>query len=310
MTKTFNLIFSIVLFFSLSLFQQANCAKKGKELVNFPGGRIALSNDGNQHDPDDIIALPLALALIDAAGLKDKVVHVEHSNHVCSNNPNLHRRMIESAYGTIVHFGYNQSVIFDYISQGTRATENFINEINKSTADDKLWVLAAGPMETVYRAIKGANPEKLKYVVLISHSTWNERHGDCGPDASRKWIDIQNEFSQYGLFFVSSCGGGKERCTDEQLNNPLFLADQNNSKEDLDFNTPIDKWHWLRDSKEPKLRWLFSRNPFNNKFDPSDAGMAYFLITGGPWNGGNKTAGWPEAKILLENPVKVKKGKK
>lgn len=267
--------------------------------VNFPGGRIALSNDGNQHDPDDIVALPMALAFLEAAGLKDRVVHVEHSNHVCNNNPNMNRRMIESAYGAILLFGYDPSVIFDYQSQGKAATSNFIEQINVSTADDPLWILAAGPMETVWRALNGAEKEKRKHVVVISHSGWNQNHGDCEGE-SHKWEDLQNDFAGDGVFFVSSCGGGKEPCTQEQLDNPLYLADQNNSNGDFDFNTPIEQWHWLRDSSDPKLQWLFSRNPFNNKFDPSDAGMAFFLITGGPWNGGCKTCGWREAKELLE----------
>lgn len=276
------------------------------QVINFPGGRIALSNDGNQHDPDDIVALPMALAMIEAAGLKDKVVHIEHSNHVCQNNPNMNRRMIESGYGAILLFGYHDSILFDYMSQGKRATENFARVINESSTESPLWILAAGPMETVWRALNSADKDKLKHVTVISHSRWNQNHGDCGDSISHKWINLVEDFAGDGVFFVECCGPGQVPCTPEELNDPRFLADQNNSNGDDDFNTPHDKWYWLRDAADPRLRWLYSRNPFNNKFDPSDAGMAYFLITGGPFKGGNKTAGWRETKELLLNPV-VKK---
>jgi hypothetical protein len=47
---------------------------------------------------------------------------------------------------------------------------------------------------------------------------------------------------------------------------------------------------------------VYTRNQFKTKFDPSDAGMTYWLMSGGP-NGGDEKSGWPEAKALLLNPV-------
>jgi hypothetical protein len=289
------------------------CGIMGFGQVNFPGGRIALSFDGNVHDDDDIVALPMSMALLWAAGLKNDVVHVEYSNHVCKHGTEndgkpqfqgddaVHMR--ESAQGVIERFGYDASVFFDYTTKGTQATQNLIAAINASSADDKLWIIAAGPMETVWRGLNGAQTAKRQHVIVISHSRWNQNHGDCGSN-SHTWSDMVKDFAGNGVLFVESCGYSSDSpCTQAELNNPKYLADQNISNGDNDFSTPESKWYWLRDSDNPDYRWLFSRNPFGNKFDPSDAGMAYFLISGGPWDGGCKTCGWREAKQLLENPI-------
>jgi hypothetical protein len=296
MKQLISLAFSVFLLAFVSVE-----ARDTSGLTNFPGGRIALSFDGNQHDPDDIVAMPISLALIDAAGLKDAVVHVEHSNHVCDNNPRLHNAMITSAAGMISMFNYSPDVIFDYQKEGEAATANFIRVINESTDDNKLWIIAAGPMETIFRAMEGADKDKLRHVVVISHSTWNQNHGCCGDGMSRRWVDLKESFESYGTFFVGSCGR-IDQCTEEEFNDPRYLMDQNYSKEEYDFNTDPSYWEWLRDSEDYRMKWLFSRNPFNPKFDPSDAGMVYFLISGGPWDGGCKNCGWPEAKELLLNP--------
>lgn len=40
-----------------------------------PGDRIAYSSDGNKRDEDDVGATPMSLALLDAAGEKNKLVY-------------------------------------------------------------------------------------------------------------------------------------------------------------------------------------------------------------------------------------------
>jgi hypothetical protein len=273
---------------------------------------MAMSFDGNVHDDDDIIALPISMAMVWAAGLKDKLVHVEYNNHVCSHGAEddgttdfrgddvVHMRA--SANGSITRFGLDATKFYDFSTQANVATGNFINAINASTATDRLWIIAAGPMETVWRALNGAQANKRQFVTVISHSRWNQNHGDCGAN-SHTWNDMVQDFSGNGVVFVESCGyNSNSPCTNQQLSSPNFLADQNISNGENDFSTSIDKWNWLKNSTDPNLRWLFSRNPFGNKFDPSDAGMVYFLLTGGPNNGGAKKAGWSETKALLENP--------
>jgi hypothetical protein len=286
--------------------------------IKYPGGRMALSFDGNVHDDDDIIALPVSMAMIWASGLKDKIAHVEYNNHICSHGAEddgtnnfkgddaIHMRV--SANESITRFGLNGAKFYDYSTNGDQATANFILAINASSAADPLWIIAAGPMETVWRALNGSDASKRQYVTVISHSNWNQNHGDCGAN-SHNWANMKQDFTLNGVKFVESCGfNSTNPCTTEELNSPNYLPDQNSSNGDDDFSTSIDKWHWLRDNTDPNLSWVFSRNPFGKKFDPSDTGMVYFLLTGGPNNGGAKKAGWNDAKALLENPDNINTG--
>jgi hypothetical protein len=253
--------------------------------IHFPGGNIALSFDGNKHDLDDVGALPMSLAFIAAAGLQDKVVHVEHSIHPCSNDVSMHNKMKESANGVIERFGYSSSIIFDYFSDRDAATANFISAINNATESDPLWIIAAGPMESVWSALNGAEKDVLKYVHVVSHSQWNERHGaDCGVN-SHSWNEIFRLRLSDGL-------------------NMHEIIDQNgelNHADGGDFSTAHSEWTWLKNSNIEDLSWLYSRNQFTDKFDPSDCGMVYWLISGGPFCG-NESAGANESKALLENP--------
>ncbi len=252
--------------------------------INFPGGRIAMSFDGNQHDPDDVGALPMSLAFTWAAGLQDKVTIVEHSNHICDVNNVLHEKMQESAAGVIERFGYDANRIFDFYSDPDAATDAFVAEINKSTANNPLWIIGGGPMESIWRAVSQSDKSALSNVSVISHSIWNQEHGDCGDD-SHNWEDLR-AFEENGLTLIE-------------------ITNQNSSNGDDDFNTPREKWDWLRDNEDANLAWIHSRDQFDTgsfvKFDPSDSGMVYWLITGGP-NGGNEKGGPTEAQNLLENP--------
>ncbi len=47
---------------------------------------------------------------------------------------------------------------------------------------------------------------------------------------------------------------------------------------------PLSEYYWLRDSSDPKLRWLWDRGQAANKtwFDCSDAGVMYCHLTGDP----------------------------
>jgi hypothetical protein len=75
---------------------------------------------------------------------------------------------------------------------------------------------------------------------------------------------------------------------------------------------PYTEYTWLRDSTDPKLRWLWcrSQNPVCPEFslyapgsglaffDTSDAGMVYWLVTGG-LNGGDQGATPAKLKALF-----------
>jgi hypothetical protein len=254
-------------------------AEEVKVKINFPGGRIAFSSDGNIHDPDDIGATPFSMALINAAGLNKQFVHYDHSDHLGKTNDEMEPKMVESAIGGAKRFNLDVKRIFNDQTELEAAIENFRIEGNKSSASDPLWYICAGPMEAPWRCISAVDPEKRQFIHVISHSGWNDKHGDT-PEMTHKWTDL----APLGVTVH-------------------HIRDQNGSNGDRDFNTPREHWNWLRDSADENLRWLHSRDQFDDKYDVSDAGMVFWLITGGP-NGGNEKGGWPEAKSLFENPVK------
>ncbi|MEX0290650.1 MAG: Ig-like domain-containing protein, partial [Flavobacteriaceae bacterium] len=285
------------LFYFTNLFSQSNCTPIPE--VNFPGGRVIMSFDGNVHDDDDILALPYATGLWWAAGLKDKVVQVEYNNHVCLINNNEtdgsgpgsgddSQNMRNSAAGAISRFDYNPNIFYDYETQGNASTSKMSSEIEKSTASNPLWIIAGGPMETVWRGLEGATKGH-DHVTVISHSAWNEAHLHCGDD--HNWTDLKNTYQNRGVFFVGFCSGSG-------CSQPSGLNDQNGG-----FSSAVSNWSWMQNSSKEYNRWIFGRNPFgNNKFDPSDAGMSYYLITGGPFNGGEKKPDHNDARKLMENP--------
>ncbi len=39
-------------------------------------------------------------------------------------------------------------------------------------------------------------------------------------------------------------------------------------------------YHWMRESRDPTVRWLWDRMLVSMRPDPSDAGMAWFLVSG------------------------------
>lgn len=266
--------------------------------VNFPGGRVVMSFDGNVHDDDDIVAMAYSAGLWWAAGLQDKVVQIEYNNHVCDTGVNESdgtgagagddsANMRSTASGAIANFGYSSNIFYDYERQSSASSAKMAAEIEKSTASNPLWILAGGPMETVWRGFEMAN-KGFENVVVISHSRWNENHTHCS--GAHDWNDLKQQYQGKGVFFVENCDSGG--CSSSNK-----LNDQNGG-----FNSAISNWEWMKNSDKDYNRWVFSRNPWSSRFDPSDAGMSYFLITGGPFNGGNKTPDHNDAKKLMENP--------
>lgn len=293
----FPQLLPLLMLVSALCYAQTNCNPVPQ--VNFPGGRVIMSYDGNVHDDDDIIAMPYALAMWWAAGLKDKVVQVEYNNHVCditaiegdgvgAGYGDDSQNMRVSAQGAIGRFGYDPAIFYDFETQGAASTQRMAAHIEASSAANRLWILAAGPMETVYRALAAAATGH-QYVTVISHSAWNENHLHC--TNARDWVALKNSFQGLGVFFVGECKSGP-------CNQPGDLYDQNGG-----FNSAVSNWTWMQNSAHEYNRWLFSRNPFGTTyFDPSDAGMSYFLITGGPYNGGDKSGDHNDARNLMENP--------
>lgn len=292
-----SFIFSLLFLFSLSFThsQSSNCSPIPE--VNFPGGRVVLSFDGNVHDDDDIIAMGYAAGLWWAAGLQDQVVQIEYNNHVCNidvqetdgsgvGEGDDSQNMRTTASGIISQFGYDSDILYDYERRGSSSTNKMALEIEKSTSANPLWIIAGGPMETVWRALEKATGG-FNNVTIVSHSTWNQNHTHCSD--AHDWNDLKSKYQSRGVFFIENCEGA--------CSGPGDLNDQN-----AKLSNHPNNWYWMRDSNKAHNRWIYSRNPFSTKFDPSDAGMSYYLISGGPYNGGNKTPDSDDFRKLMENP--------
>ncbi|MDH4238863.1 MAG: hypothetical protein OEW48_04815 [Phycisphaerae bacterium] len=227
-------------------------------------GRIAFSSDGNYNDEDDWGAFPVAIAMLDAFGVKDKLVHVDYCNILTQNDPTFYKEMVESILGAAERYDIDRSILFDCQTNLDGAVESIKNAINASSADNPLYYVLAGPMEVPYRGITKSNPDKRKYVYCISHSVWNDGYTRVD---SKLHIHNKRDVIPSGINWIqcrdgnrnlAHSGGVGKRSTPEQWS----------------------LYYWLRDSGDARLRWIYSRLETEKRCDISDSTMTYFLLTG------------------------------
>ncbi len=241
--------------------------------LNYPGGRIAISHDGNNFDKDDFVAAAMNLALLDSTGLKKQLVHYDYSCHIGENLPDQYTAMEESVRGGIERFEIDDSVVFDAQKQLDELIANFKKEAEKSSASDPLWFIICGPMEVPWRCIEAVAPEKRKFIHCVSHSGWNNGH-TFPPEMTKKKKDVV----ELGVVFHD-------------------IKNQNKTG----WNTEKENAFWMRDSADEDLRWLYERNA-KSTYDTSDSGMLWWLMTGADI-GGDQDGGWRDYKPLLESDV-------
>jgi hypothetical protein len=224
-------------------------------------GRIAWSADGNHNDPDDWIASPMALAIFAEMGLRDRVVHFDYNCILPHTNSEWEKIHADSVLGAVKHWGYTPSRFIDVRRDKDRAIDSIARAINASSADDPLYFVVAGPMEIPLLGIRKSDLTKRKHVYCISHSRWNEGYSPYYAFSYNKrsviaegvhWIQVQdqNRLLAFGRFGTPS--------------SPEEFA----------------PYFWLRDSEGPKLKFLWERMRVSTRPDPSDAGMAWYLVTG------------------------------
>jgi hypothetical protein len=253
-------------------------------------GRIVISSDGNEHDHDDWAATPLSLAVLSAAGLQDKLALYTYSDHIWGSNQehptsdsgiNSYEHMRESALGAKSWFGFGNTRFVCAVDNAEVAYIAIRDEINKSSADDPLFIIAAGPMQVVGEGINRADASKRQFVTLISHSNWNNVHSDR---PSRDYWDVHTgwTFNEISTNF-SAEEGGSLKC--------VLISDQNGGVDYEGLMAPIAKFDWLKDPieikkgafKDGSLGWLYSRLNTcikNGNIDASDAGMIVWFLTG------------------------------
>jgi hypothetical protein len=141
--------------------------------ADYLNNRIAIDADGNYNDPDDWAATPLELALLANRGLQSKLVHYSWANIIGPNDSDFYYEMKISTLGAAERFGFARSKFFDCQNDLQAAITHLRNQINASTAEDPLFILALGPMEVLWRAVSASNSAKRQYVTVISHTEWN-----------------------------------------------------------------------------------------------------------------------------------------
>jgi hypothetical protein len=215
------------------------------------GYRIGYSGDGNQHDPDDWHASPMALALLHEAGMKEVLVHFDYNDHLGDNDAGMaatHRANVETA---ISLFGYDSEIFYDDQEDLDGAVQSIAAAIDASSDDDHFWLICAGPMEVCWRGIDAADDAKEQLVHVISHSSWNDNHDDT-PELDHTWDDIEADF-------------------DVQMHH---INDQNGPA----FNSSCNEWEWLQNIPDYGQSLYDLVCTDSAAGDASDAGMVYYRI--------------------------------
>lgn len=217
------------------------------------GWRWAHSGDGNQHDPDDWHASGMALALMHRAGLKQKLAHFNWNNHLGDNSTSMKNEHDWHVNTARRGFEYSDDGVFWNCQDNLDGTiAHLAATINASSADNKLVLTCAGPMEVCWRGIDAADDSKEQYVVVISHSDWNDGHQDTS-QMNHTWDDIVNDFD--------------------------VLAHHINDQNPPAFKSSCGDWAWTREIPNygETLDNLLCQKT-DAAGDASDAGMVYYMI--------------------------------
>jgi hypothetical protein len=224
-------------------------------------GRIAYSCDGNHNDPDDWAASPVALAIVAACGAKDRLVHFDYNCILPKTDPEWEKKHADSVLGAAERYGFDKSVFHDCRKDPKAAVASIAKAVNDSSADNPLYFIVAGPMEVPVLGLKQSDPAKRKFVYCISHSAWND-----GFAAKYTFTHTKRSVIELGVRWVQI----------RDQNALLSLSPYGRPAKPEEFKA----YDWMRDANDPKLKFLWDRLQVSTRPDPSDAGMAYFLLTG------------------------------
>ena len=280
------------------------------QAIPYQNGRIIISSDGNEHDEDDWAGTPFSLALLASQGLQDQLTVYTFADHIWGSNlkyPPGHQKTDVGALGEMqisalegkTQFGFSNSNFIEAVNNKNQAYNAIRDEVLAASAADPVYIVAAGPMQVVGegidRAFNHANyTNQLNYVRLISHSSWNDKHSDKPLDfepnhSGWTWNEISNSFSAHGLTMD-------------------HIVNQNDGPNYDGMRSDKSNFNWLNTSpyrNDPAYLpgswdWLISRQEAakkGNDYDPSDAGMVIYLLTG------IEETNPSDAKDLMESPV-------
>lgn len=183
------------------------------------------------------------------------------------------------------------------------AVAAMVRAINASNAKSRLWIVGAGPMETIYQALRRAHHWKLRHTRLVSHSYHNNEHamwprhtmngkGPSPHDAT--WGALKTLMHTNGgqIYFGGKQCSSPEYCAlpgadipvtvrhprqqdglDTEGSDPMALRRPESTKD-------WAPWDWLRLSADKRLNFLWDAMRLSTVPDVSDSGMMYYLLTG------------------------------
>ena len=220
----------------------------------------------------------MALAILAEVGLQEKLVHFDYNcilpkpdsawerqaqaklaqladlHGVPGTTEEWEREHAIGVLGAAERYGFREEVFFDCQQDLEGAVESIRRAIDASSADDPLYFILAGPMEVPYLGIERSDPEKRQYVYCISHNNWNDGYasGDLVDHNKRDVIPL-------GVTWV--------QIRDQ---NPLLMTNPYGRVPREEEWAP---WHWMRDSADANVRFLWERLLVSARPDISDAGM-------------------------------------
>ena len=243
---------------------------------SFAEGRFVWTSDGNDHDRDDILGNAVMLSIIAVNRAQDKFPLLVYADHVWETKEQ-EIEMRETNEQTIALWGgFENTKIYNAYREelknpgkGNAAVKALVQEINKSTASDRLTIATAGPNHIPIEALKSADPERLQFVTVVGHgvSTFNDNHGHAR-HGSHSYHDLVDT----GVKIIK-------------------LANQNGRIKYPDhptrFKIEFEKVaHW-ENHENPVLRLLWQRGQKarDDYFDGSDAGIAWWYFMDGDEDG-------------------------
>jgi hypothetical protein len=253
-------------------------------------GRIVVSADGNEHDHDDWAATPLSLALLAARGLQDRVPLYVYADHIWGSNhehpgvggvtPYEQMRLSTLKGGEL--FGFRHTRFVAAVDGPEVAYEALKDEIDRSSSEDPLFVVVAGPVQVIGEAISRARRDRRGFVTVISVADcWNDDHAD----KPYRWEHHSGwTMAKIRQQFSGGQGGGLITVSIKNQN-PRLMRNWceydwlRTSPERNDPHYAKGSWSWLFD------RLCMSLKPVSGEenyyaIDASDAGKIVFLLTG------------------------------
>lgn len=272
MRRHFKIILTVFFLLATNIFVSAGASDtwQGK-------GRIAFSSDGNFHDHDDIQATKMSMMIIAKEGLQDKLVLYTYADHIWGSDDQLEKMHIV-ALGSKEKFGFHDANFMAAVENPTAAYNAMAEVIAVSTADNPLFIVAAGPMQVVGEGLRIANETNanaLNHITVISHSDWNNNHGQ-----SKKDPETTNHDGWTWDMMKSSFGSkvNFRKISDQNGTPPNVYTSNDKFKA-----STMASWAWMNTHQDPNVNWVYQNHTgkgSNSAADYSDAGMAFYLLTG------------------------------